>query len=54
MSSTIRPSDIILGNKSYAEGRQTPILDLKYGGQMGFQPDYPSYLSNVSGTLNGI
>jgi hypothetical protein len=48
MSSTIRPSDIILGNKSYAEGRQNPILDLKYGGQMGFQPDYPSYLSNAS------
>ena len=43
-----RPSDIILGNKSYAEGRQNPILDLKYGGQMGFQPDYPNYLSNAA------
>lgn len=46
--SSIRPSDIILGGKSYASGRENAILDLKYGGQMGFQPDYPSYLSNAA------
>lgn len=46
--STIRPSDIILGGRSYADGRENAILDLKYGGQMGFQPDYPSYLSNAA------
>ena len=46
--STVRPSDIILGGKSYAEGRENAIVDLKYGGQMGFQPDYPSYLSNAA------
>lgn len=43
-----RPSDIILGNRSYGKSRQNPILDVKYGGQMGFQPDYPSYLSNAA------
>lgn len=46
--SSIRPSDIILGGRSYAEGRDNAIVDLKYGGQMGFQPDYSSFLSNAA------
>ena len=44
-----RLSDAILeNNKAYAAGRQNPILDLQYGGQMGYAPDYTQWVSNQS------
>jgi hypothetical protein len=43
-----RPAELVLGNVSYGAGRENVILDLKAGGQMGFQPDFPSYINNAS------
>jgi hypothetical protein len=44
-----RTKQIILGNKDgFSKGRENVILDLRDNGVMGFQPDYPSYLSNAS------
>lgn len=39
---------ILQSNQAYAAGRQNPMLDLQYGGQMGFAPDYTQWVSNQS------
>ncbi len=42
-----RLADAILSpNTAYAAGRQNPMLDLRYGGQMGFAPDLTQWVSN--------
>lgn len=44
-----RLTDAILQNNSaYAAGRQNPMLNLQYGGQMGFAPDLTQWVSNQS------
>lgn len=39
---------ILASNKAYAAGRQNPMLDLQYGGQMGYAPDLTQWHSNQS------
>lgn len=47
-----RPTDLLLGtadgknNKAYARGRQTPMINLKNGGQFGYTPDYQTLVSS--------
>lgn len=41
-----RVRDAILNNRAYAAGRQNPMLDLQYGGQMGYAPDLTEWVSN--------
>ena len=44
----MRAKDAILSGSAHAVGQQAPMLDLKNGGQMGFQPDYPGFVSNAA------
>jgi len=37
---------ILQGQVGAANGRQTPMIDLRYGGQMGYAPDYTQWVSN--------
>ena len=37
---------ILQSGTSYATGHQAPMLDLQYGGQMGFAPDLTEWVSN--------
>lgn len=39
---------ILQSNQAYAAGHQNPMLDLQFGGQMGFAPDYTQWVSNQS------
>ena len=42
-----RVANAILQNgSSYAAGKQTPMVDLQYGGQMGYAPDLSEWVSN--------
>lgn len=41
-----RVTDAILDNKAFSRGRTAPMLDLTYGGQMGFAPDLTEWVSN--------
>jgi len=44
-----RLADAILSpNTAFANGHQNPMLDLRYGGQMGYAPDYTQWVSNQS------
>jgi hypothetical protein len=44
-----RPAETILQNNiAWASGRQNPMVDLRFGGQMGFAPDLTQYVSNQS------
>ena len=39
---------ILQPNTAYAHGHQAPMLDLRYGGQMGYAPDLTEWVSNQS------
>lgn len=39
---------ILQNNRAYSAGHQAPMLDLKYGGQMGYAPDLTEWVSNQS------
>lgn len=41
-----RLKDAVLGKVGYAIGKDQPMVDLKNGAQMGYQPDYASLVSN--------
>jgi hypothetical protein len=42
-----RLTDAILSaNKGHSAGRQAPMVDLQYGGQMGFTPELAEWVSN--------
>lgn len=41
-----RLSDTILDNQAYSIGRTAPMLDLQFGGQMGYASDYTEWVSN--------
>lgn len=41
-----RVTDAILGNQAFGRGRHAPMLDLNYGGQMGYAPDLTEWVSN--------
>lgn len=41
-----RVAETIATNVGWAQGRQNPMVDLRYGGQMGFAPDLTQYISN--------
>lgn len=37
---------ILQAGQSYGQGRNAPMLDLQYGGQMGYAPDLTEWVSN--------
>lgn len=42
-----RLADVVLGNnKGHSKGHKAPMLDLQYGGQMGYAPDLTEWVSN--------
>jgi hypothetical protein len=41
-----RVAETIASNVGWAQGRQNPMVDLRFGGQMGFAPDLTQYMSN--------
>lgn len=43
-----RVTDALLKNTAYARGSVNPILDLQYGGQMGYAPNYNEWVSNAA------
>lgn len=43
-----RLRDTILANKAFNERGQAPMVDLRFGGQHGYAPDYASYVSNAA------
>ena len=44
-----RLTDAILQNTTgYAQGHNAPMVDLKYGGQMGFAPELAEWVSNAA------
>jgi hypothetical protein len=36
----------LMGNNAFAIGQQQPMLDIQYGGQLGFAPDLTEWVSN--------
>jgi len=50
-----RLTDAIMpSNTAWAKGRQNAILDLKYGGMMGFAPDLTQWVSNQAYVRNHL
>lgn len=49
-----RVSSALLGTKGYGKGVNTAVLDLQYGGQMGFAPDLSEWVSNQQYTRRNI
>lgn len=41
-----RVTDALLGSKAFARSHTQPMLDLTYGGQMGYSPDLAEWVSN--------
>ena len=41
-----RVTDALLQGKAFSKGSTQPMLDLSYGGQMGFSPDLREWVSN--------
>lgn len=41
-----RVTDALLDGKAYSKGRTQPMLDLTFGGQMGYAPDLTQWVSN--------
>lgn len=41
-----RITDALLDGKAYSKGRTQPMLDMTYGGQMGYAPDLTQWVSN--------
>lgn len=41
-----RITEALLEGKAYSKGRTQPMLDLTYGGQMGYAPDLSQWVSN--------
>lgn len=41
-----RLTNALLGNQAYAVGATHPMLDMTYGGQFGWSPDYSQWVSN--------
>lgn len=41
-----RPTDLFLNGRGYAQGRNNPMIDIANGGQFGWMPDFPAYVSN--------
>jgi hypothetical protein len=40
-----RKQDALLDGKAYSSGHKEPMLDLRYGGQMGYAPDLTEWVS---------
>lgn len=45
---------IISNNRGWARGNNSPMVDLKYGGQMGFAPQYSEWVNNAAGVRKNI
>ena len=45
---------ILQGNKAFAQGHQNPMVDLQYGGQMGYSPDLTEWVSNQAYTRRNL
>jgi len=43
-----RVTDAILGGKAFSKGSTQPMLDLSFGGQMGYSPDLREWVSNAA------
>ena len=41
-----RIANAIIGSNAYGRGNTSPMLDLRYGGQMGFAPELTEWVSN--------
>lgn len=49
-----RVSSALLGANAYGKGVNTAVLDLQYGGQMGFAPDLSEWVSNQQYTRRNL
>lgn len=50
-----RLKDTIISNGvGWARGSNAPMVDLKYGGQMGFSPQYAEWINNAAGVRRNI
>lgn len=49
-----RLKDAILNNQGWTRGTNAPTLDLKYGGQMGYAPQYAEWVNNAAGVRKNI
>lgn len=43
-----RLKDAIMQNRAWSRGANAPMVDLKYGGQMGYAPNYAEWVSNAA------
>jgi hypothetical protein len=41
-----RLAEALMGNKAFARNTTSPVIDLRYGGQMGYAPEYAEWVSN--------
>lgn len=41
-----RVTEALMGGKAFSVGHSSPMLNMQYGGQMGFSPDITEYVSN--------
>jgi len=49
-----RLKDAILSNQAWARGSNAPVVDLKYGGQMGYAPQYAEWVNNAAGVRKNL
>lgn len=49
-----RLKDAILSNRAWARGSNAPMVDLKYGGQMGYAPQYAEWVNNAAGVRKNL
>lgn len=43
-----RITDTLLGNKAFARSANQPMLDLSFGGQHGYAPNYAQFINNAA------
>lgn len=51
---TQRLKDAILENRGPARNNNAPMVDLKYGGQMGYAPQYAEWVNNAAGIRKNL
>lgn len=49
-----RLKDAILDNRAWARNTNAPVVDLKYGGQMGYSPQYSEWVNNAAGVRKNL